>query len=167
MLDFHLARFPLLNGYYSPSLGKNPINDFLAPSPLLVREEIQIHDQYDVTISRFVGLLGDDHILLILDFNGLGFTGYGRQLGEDDGRESLDLKFSDAGIFLAANEPIGQSLIVVITSSIDKRTPRRVLIVLYLDHGRIIPFNIGDPVRDANNREGSSLSFWTKPLGRV
>lgn len=102
MLDFHLARFSPFNGYDSPPFGKNPINDFQAPSPQLVREEIQIHDQYDASISRFAGLLGDDHILLILDFNGLGFTGYSRQLGEDDGRECLDLKFSNVGIFLAA-----------------------------------------------------------------
>jgi hypothetical protein len=30
-----------------------------------------------------------------------------------------------------------------------------------------MPFNIGDRVRDVNDREGNSLNFWREPLGGV
>ena len=95
VLNFHFARFSLLDGHHSPSFGEDPLDDFMAPIPKLLGKNIEINDQYDVGISRLAGLFGDDHILFVPDLNDLGFIGYERQLGESDRRESLDLKFGD------------------------------------------------------------------------
>ena len=66
VLNFHLGRFSLFNGHHPPAFGEDPLDDFMAPIPKLIRENIQIHDQHDVGISRLAGLFGDDYIWSVL-----------------------------------------------------------------------------------------------------